>query len=218
MEGLRQPGVIIDFVPKGKWPCRQQLDHMRKPSLWDKWKQPRLGCSQGPENSCVTRTPLQKNLPAHAGDMGLIPGSRGSPEEGHGDPLQYFLPGESHGQRSLAGCSPAAASQRVRHDWIDLVCPRPQRDGARDQNKSGKVQSMGAVEKKDDHVHARSPLPLAVSSCHLRKPVLVGTRPEGRNPEETEQKPKMTKKPWNHWTCWKWAYQMLYKQTKWDLE
>ena len=35
---------------------------------------------------------------------------------------------------------------------------------------------------------------LVVFSCHLRKPVLVGTRPEGRNPEETEQKPKMTKK------------------------
>ena len=30
-----------------------------------------------------------KNLPANAGDMGLIPGSRISPEEENGNPLQY---------------------------------------------------------------------------------------------------------------------------------
>ena len=30
-----------------------------------------------------------KNLPANAGDMGLIPGWRRSPGEGHGNPLQY---------------------------------------------------------------------------------------------------------------------------------
>ena len=56
-----------------------------------------------------------KNLPANAGDkrdMGVIPGSGRSPGRGHGNPFQYsssipvFLPGESHGQRSLAGYSP----------------------------------------------------------------------------------------------------------------
>ena len=43
-----------------------------------------------------------KNLPAPAGevrDTGSVPG------EGHDNPLQHF-PGESHGQRSLAGQSP----------------------------------------------------------------------------------------------------------------
>ena len=30
-----------------------------------------------------------KNLPANAGDMGLIPGSGRSPEEGNGNPLHY---------------------------------------------------------------------------------------------------------------------------------
>ena len=30
-----------------------------------------------------------KNLPANAGDAGLIPGSERSPEEGNGNPLQY---------------------------------------------------------------------------------------------------------------------------------
>ena len=31
-----------------------------------------------------------KNLPADAGDVGLIPGSGRSPEEGTGNPLQYL--------------------------------------------------------------------------------------------------------------------------------
>ena len=50
-----------------------------------------------------------KNLPASAGgigDAGLISGLGISPGGGHGKPLQYSLPGESHGQRSLAGYSP----------------------------------------------------------------------------------------------------------------
>ena len=49
-----------------------------------------------------------KNSPANAGDIrdsGSILGSGRSSGEGHGNPLQ-FLPGESHGQRSLAGCRP----------------------------------------------------------------------------------------------------------------
>ena len=49
-----------------------------------------------------------KNLLASAGnvrDMGLIPGSGRSPGGGNGNPLIVFLPGESHEQRSLAGCS-----------------------------------------------------------------------------------------------------------------
>ena len=48
-----------------------------------------------------------KNLPAQAGDVGSIPGLERSSGGGHGNPLQYsFLPGESHGQSSLAGYSP----------------------------------------------------------------------------------------------------------------
>ena len=37
---------------------------------------------------------------------GLIPGSGRSPREGNGYPLQYFLPGESHGKRTPVGSSP----------------------------------------------------------------------------------------------------------------
>ena len=42
-----------------------------------------------------------KNPPANTGNMGLIPGLWRSPGEGNGS-----FPGESHGQRSLAGYSP----------------------------------------------------------------------------------------------------------------
>ena len=52
---------------------------------------------------------MAKNPPANAGDIrdaDSIPGSGRSPGGGHGHPLQEFLPGESHGQRSLVGYSP----------------------------------------------------------------------------------------------------------------
>ena len=50
-----------------------------------------------------------KNLLVNIGDIidtGLIPGWGRSPGGGHGNPLQYSLPGESHEQRSLAGYNP----------------------------------------------------------------------------------------------------------------
>ena len=50
-----------------------------------------------------------KNLPAHAGDAGdmaLILGLGRSPGEGNGQPTPVFLPGGSHGHRSLVGYSP----------------------------------------------------------------------------------------------------------------
>ena len=45
-----------------------------------------------------------KRLPASADDVGLIPESGRSPGGGNGTPT--FLPGTSHGQRSLADYSP----------------------------------------------------------------------------------------------------------------
>jgi len=50
-----------------------------------------------------------KNPPANAGDAGdggSIPELRKSPGGGHGNKLQYYGPGKSHGQRSLEGYSP----------------------------------------------------------------------------------------------------------------
>ena len=46
---------------------------------------------------------LVKNPPASAGEPDSIPGSGRSPGEGNGKPTPVFLPGEPHGQRSLAG-------------------------------------------------------------------------------------------------------------------
>ena len=39
-------------------------------------------------------------------DAGSTPGLGKSPGGGHGKPTPVFLPGESHGHRSLAGYSP----------------------------------------------------------------------------------------------------------------
>ena len=49
------------------------------------------------------------------GDTGSIPGSGRSPGGGNGKPISIFLHGKSHGQRSLAGCSPGG-SKGVRYD------------------------------------------------------------------------------------------------------
>ena len=57
----------------------------------------------------LEKMPTVKNLPANAGDIrvaSLIPGSGRSPGERAWQPTPVFLPGESHGQRSLAGYSP----------------------------------------------------------------------------------------------------------------
>ena len=51
------------------------------------------GGSDGKESAC------------NAGDLDSIPGLGRSLEEAW-PPTPVFLPGESHGQRSLAGCSP----------------------------------------------------------------------------------------------------------------
>ena len=46
-----------------------------------------------------------KNLPANAGDVSSVPGS-GRDWRRKWQPSPVFLPGKSHGERSLAGYSP----------------------------------------------------------------------------------------------------------------
>ena len=46
-----------------------------------------------------------KNPPANGGGAGSIPGSGKIPWRRKWQPTPVFLPGESHGQRSLEGCS-----------------------------------------------------------------------------------------------------------------
>ena len=53
-----------------------------------------------------------KNLPGNAGDLSLI---RKIPWRRKWQPTPVFLPGKSHGQRSLAGYSPQGL-KRVGHD------------------------------------------------------------------------------------------------------
>ena len=53
-----------------------------------------------------------KNLPAHAGDMGLIPGLGRSPGEGNGNPLQYSCLG----------------NPRDRGAWLSAVHGVPKRE------------------------------------------------------------------------------------------
>ena len=54
----------------------------------------------------VALSSVSKESACNAGDPGSIPVSGRSPGEGKWQPTPVFLPGESHGQRSLAGYSP----------------------------------------------------------------------------------------------------------------
>ena len=62
-----------------------------------------------------------KNLPANAGDMrhGFYSWLRKIPWRRAWQPTAACLPGESHGQRSLAGYSPWG--HRIGHDWSNLA-------------------------------------------------------------------------------------------------
>ena len=64
-----------------------------------------------------------KNSPPNAGDLGSIPGSGRVPWRRKWHPTPVFLPGESHGQRSLAGCS---SWGRKKLDTIERPNNRPQ--------------------------------------------------------------------------------------------
>ena len=61
-----------------------------------------------------------KESACSAGDPGLIPGLGRSPGEGNEKPTAVVLPGESHGQRSLAGYCPWHCKS-----WHDLVTISP---------------------------------------------------------------------------------------------
>ena len=66
------------------------------------------GGSEGNESVC------------NAGDPGLIPGSGMIPWRRKWQPTPVFLPGESHGQRSLAGYSPQGLKELDMTEVTDL--------------------------------------------------------------------------------------------------
>ena len=66
-------------------------------------------CALTPTLMCFPSGTVVKNPPANVGDprdVGSIPESGRSPGVGNGNPLQYSVDREFHGQRSLAGYSP----------------------------------------------------------------------------------------------------------------
>ena len=56
----------------------------------------------------------------NAGDPSSIPGEGRSSGEGNGKPTPVFLPGESPGQRSLAGYSPWGCKELDMTEWLTL--------------------------------------------------------------------------------------------------
>ena len=56
----------------------------------------------------------------NAGDLGSIPGSGRSPGGEHGNPLQYSCLENSHGQRSLAGCTPCGRTESDTTDRLSF--------------------------------------------------------------------------------------------------
>ena len=74
--------------------------------------------------TCFPDGLVVRNPPASAGDtrdMGSVPGSGRSLGVGNGNLV--FLPGKSHGQRSLACCSPWShkESYRTEHKMIQSI-------------------------------------------------------------------------------------------------
>ena len=67
--------------------------------------------------TCILGFPhssVGKESARNAGDPGWIPGLGRSSGEENGNPLQLFLPGESHGQRGLGGYSSRGCKSRTR--------------------------------------------------------------------------------------------------------
>ena len=74
--------------------------------MWHQTSHPTFLCHGVLNSKSFPDGLVVKNLPTNAGntgDAGSIPGSGRFPGGGNGNPLPVFLPGKSHGQRSLAG-------------------------------------------------------------------------------------------------------------------
>ena len=86
-----------------------------------------LAWATGFPSGSVVNNPLA-NVGAE-GDMGSIPGIGRSTGGGNGNPLQYFLPGESHGQRSLVGYSPWGHRESDMTEWLNTHALATKWDG-----------------------------------------------------------------------------------------
>jgi len=91
---------------------------------------------------------MVKNLPANTGNPGLISGSGRPSGEGNGNPV--FLPGEFHGQRSLAGycpwgCKESDTTEQLTHTHkSSLAMPPKQKKMPQYSPRSGEQRSLTA--------------------------------------------------------------------------
>ena len=61
--------------------------------------------------------PYSETAICQTGEAASIPGSGRSPGEGNGNPLQW-VPGKSHGHRSLVGYSPRGSKDLYTTEWL----------------------------------------------------------------------------------------------------
>ena len=79
---------------------------------------------------------LVKNPPTKAGDAGSIPASEKIPWRRKGQPPPVFLPGKSHGQKSLVGSSPWGQRESDTAEHTHTGFP-PVRNGLLGKTKQG---------------------------------------------------------------------------------
>ena len=106
-----------------------------------------LQCPKG----CFPGGSAVKNQPADAGDAGdmaSIPGSGRSPWRSEWKPTPVFLPGGSHGQRSLAGYSPCG------HEQLDTT----EHAHARPRGRSNPCHIQGGSPVSQPREQAPQPL------------------------------------------------------------
>ena len=89
--------------------------------LKDQWSYFQLGQKAVGSTQSLIGSSDSKESTCSEGDPGLIPGLGRSPGEGNGYPLQYFLPGKSHGQRSLADCSLWGRKELYMTEWLRYI-------------------------------------------------------------------------------------------------
>ena len=104
-----------------------QAPHCNSKSLSWKWLVKALTCmvcaAKGASFPCGS---VVKNLPGmQETNIGSVLGWGRSPGGGNGNALTVFLPGKSHGQRSLAGYSPWGLKELDTTEWLSnhsLTC------------------------------------------------------------------------------------------------
>ena len=99
-----------------------------------------------------------KESACNAGELGLISELGKSPGGGHGNPLGSFLPGESHGQRSLTGYSPWGHKS-----WTRLNHYIPPPPGIRLFNVSEPQFFICKMWDKDDDGYLSLRIPLKIT-------------------------------------------------------